>query len=102
RAGDAAVPNPAPASTGPGIAQTAGPRPDQAATGSPSTTASGPAESGLAYALSLPAVARVRVGKQEFQILAVRLEPRGGESDLLSFLVRMTDHSEAGDNFWDD
>jgi hypothetical protein len=47
-------------------------------------------------------VSKVRVNGQEFQILAVRLEPRGGYSDLLSFLVRMTDHSEIGDLFSDD
>jgi hypothetical protein len=68
----------------------------------PASTAREPGHSGLAYALSLPAVSKVRVNGQEFQILAVRLEPRGGDSDLLSFLVRMTDHSEIGDVFSDD
>jgi len=68
----------------------------------PRSTAREPGRSGPAYALSLPAVSKVRVNGQEFQILAVRLEPRGGDSDLLSFLVRMTDHSEIGDIFSDD
>jgi len=68
----------------------------------PTSTARELGHAGPAYALSLPAVSKVRVSGQEFQILAVRLEPRGGDSDLLSFLVRMTDHSEIGDVFSDD
>jgi hypothetical protein len=66
---------------------------------SPASTAREPDHSGLAYALSVPAVSKVRVNGQEFQILAMRLEPRGGDSDLLSILVRMTDHSGIGDVF---
>jgi hypothetical protein len=115
------APKPEPAPTGPDLSRTAGSRPAQSVNqiaelkarlnaeaealkvlGSTSTTARKPGGSGLAYALKLPAVAKVKVSRQEFQILAVRLEPRGGDSDLLSFLVRMTDHSDIPDVFWDD
>jgi hypothetical protein len=97
------VPRPEPAPTGPEVPRTSRSRPDQSASGATSTTETrGP---GPAYSLNLPAVASVKVNKQEFQILAVRLEPRGGDSDLLSFLVRLTDRngdSDAGDILWDD
>lgn len=116
------APTPGPTPTGPDGSQTSGSRPAQSANqqtaelkakleaevealkapGSTSTTAREPGRSGVAYALSLPAVAKVKVSKQEFQILAVRLEPRGADSDLLSFLVRLTDYTGVGDNFWDD
>jgi hypothetical protein len=81
--------------------QTRGSSQDDPATRSTSMTKKEPPTTGLTYAVPLPAVAKVKVTGQEFEILGVRLERRTGDSDLLSFLVRMTNHSEFDDGLSD-
>jgi hypothetical protein len=56
-------------------------------------------ESRERQALALPKISRFKLGGQQFDILALRSEPAGGDKDVLTVLLRMTNNSPYPDGF---